>query len=175
MHAMMLPERRRLDIPIPLDFTSGRYDQDMFLRERAWRDQQQRLSTTYLYLMDAAVVAYATICMWSILLGTREKPAGVRYKTIAALLLAQLGVDQIWQGKGLGRMVVAAVIELATAVSAMVACRYVVLDARPELVEWYERQGFVVNKVEQRAREEAAAQRGATTIPVSMRFDLREV
>lgn len=172
---MMLPERRRLDISAPLDFTSGRHDQDMFLRERAWWDQQQRPSTTYLYHMDNSVAAYATVCMWSILLGTREKPAGVRYKTIAALLLAQLGVHEIWQGNGLGRMVVAAVIDLATAVSAMVACRYVVLDARPELVAWYERQGFVINKVEQRAREEAAARRGATTIPVSMRFDLREV
>jgi GNAT superfamily N-acetyltransferase len=175
MHAMMLPERRRLDLPLPIDFRSGRHDQDMFLRERAWLDQQQRLSTTYLYFVDASVAAYATICMWSILLGTREKPAGVRYRTIAALLLAQLGVDQTWQGKGLGRMVVAAVIELATAVSALVACRYVVLDARPELVGWYERQGFVINKVEQRAREEAAARRGGSSIPVSMRFDLREV
>jgi hypothetical protein len=66
-------------------------------------------------------------------------------------------------------------IELAIKLSARVGCRYVAVDARPELVPWYARHGFVINKVEQRAREEAAARRGASSIPVSMRFDLREI
>ncbi|HEY0023037.1 MAG TPA: hypothetical protein VGB24_09005 [Longimicrobium sp.] len=73
------------------------------------------------------------------------------------------------------RLDISVPLDFKSAVAAMVACRYVVLDARPELVGWYERQGFVINKVEQRAREEAAARRGASSIPVSMRFDLREV
>lgn len=165
----------KLQRPPGSDFDCEQPQQNTFLHERAWTDQNERLSTTYVYCVFDVLAAFGTWVMHSIILGTREKPAGVRYRSVGALKVAQLGVDAAYQNQGLGRIVVKDMIELAIRLSARVGCRYVAVDARPELVAWYERQGFVVNKVEQRAREEAAAHRGATTIPVSMRFDLREV
>jgi GNAT superfamily N-acetyltransferase len=149
--------------------------QNTFLYERAWVDQNERLSTTYVYFVFEVLAAFGTVCMHAIALGTREKPQTIPYRIVGALKLLQLGVDAAYQGQGLGLIVVTDMIELAIKLSARAGCRYVVLDARPELVSWYERQGFVINKVEQRTREEAAARRGTSTIPVSMRFDLRAV
>jgi hypothetical protein len=53
-------------------------------------------------------------------------------------------------------------------------CRYVILDAQPELVPWYEKQGFLINSATQRKRIEQwpASERDPATLNVSMRFDL---
>lgn len=166
---------RKLQAPPPPGFDCEQRMQNAFLHERAWVDQNERISTTYAYYVFEVLAAYGTVCMHSIVLGTREKPPTIPYRIVGALKLVQLGVDAAYQSQGLGQIVVTDMVELAIKLSARAGCRYVALDARPELVGWYERQGFVINKVEQRAREEAAAHRGASNIPVSMRFDLREV
>jgi hypothetical protein len=66
-------------------------------------------------------------------------------------------------------------VNLALELSQRVGCRYVTLDAQPDLVEWYQRLGFKINRVIQKQRIEAAGTRNPDEIPVSMRFDLREV
>jgi ribosomal protein S18 acetylase RimI-like enzyme len=92
------------------------------------------------------------------------------------LKLAQLGVDQRFQGLGLGREVIADVVALAREAALRVGCRYVSLDAHPDLVGWYERHGFVVNKLHQKERIAAASGNAdPTRLAVSMRFDLRAV
>jgi GNAT superfamily N-acetyltransferase len=165
---------RRLDGLPPLGFDCSRDAQTSFLYDRAWHDQQERLSTTYLYYVTGILAAYATVCMDALELGTRERLITIRYKMVSALKLAQLGVDRRFQGQGLGKLVVADVIALARDEAEKVGCRYVTLDAQPDLVRWYEGQGFKINKVMQKRRLDAAAARGPSEIPVSMRFDLRE-
>lgn len=113
--------------------------------------------------------------MDALVLGTREKPSALRYKNLAALKLAQLGVDHAFQHRGIGLTVVGDVIMLALDEAQRVGCRYVTLDAQPDLVGWYEGQGFEINRLIQNQRIAAAAGRSADEIPVSMRFDLREV
>lgn len=53
--------------------------------------------------------------------------------------------------------------------------RYVTVDAKPDLVAWYEGQGFVRNPAHQEERIQKAVtnRRDPDLIPVSMRFDLR--
>jgi GNAT superfamily N-acetyltransferase len=162
-----------LEEPPPGGFDCARESQNRFLYERAWPEQQDRHSTTYLYHVDGIMAAYASVCANSIVLGTREKPSSIRYKHIGVMKLAQLGVDHHFKGRGLGRFIVSDMIGLAREVSEYVACRYVALDAEPNLVDWYVAQGFRINRSEQRQRIEAAAgKRDAALVPVSMRFDL---
>src|SRR5687767_13399896 len=99
--------RRMLDAPPPAGFDCGRDAQNRFFYDWAWHDQQEGVSTTYLYYVQGILAAYATICMDSLELGSREKPKSIRHKEIAALKLAQLGVGRRFQGQGLGRMIVA--------------------------------------------------------------------
>jgi GNAT superfamily N-acetyltransferase len=159
----------------PPGFDCGRDTQTRFLYEYAWHDQRQRVSTTYLYQTAGTLAAYITVCMDAVPLGRRERPAAIRFQDIPALKLAQLGVHLSLQGRGYGAMAVAGVIAMAIALSRYAGCRYVILDAKPDLVEWYRGLGFEVNTLKQKQRIAAAAGRNPDEIPVSMRFDLREV
>jgi len=157
-------------------FDCGHDEQNRFLYERAWDDQKERVSTTYLYHVNGMLAGYATVCMDSLPLSTRERALRIRYREVAALKLAQLGVDLRFQGRGLGTLIVAYVVELARELSARVGCRYVTLDAHPEVAEWYEEAlGFKRNKLRQKLRlQEAAGKRDLSTVAISMRFDIRE-
>lgn len=157
----------------PPGFDCGRETQNRFLYECAWRDQQERVSSTWLYYAKGLFIAYATVCLDAIPLGTREKPRTIRYKYIGALKLAQLGVDRRFHGSGLGTEVVADILDGARQAPVRFTCRYVTVDAQPDLVGWYGRRGFVINKLLQKQRLEAVAgKRDPADLAVSMRFDL---
>lgn len=164
----------RLEGEPPSDFDCGREAQNRFLHSLAWADQQEWLSCTYLHFVRGICVAYATVCMDALLLGTREKPKSIPYRFVGALKLAQIGVDRRFQGRGIGREVIADVVYLARHAAARYGCRYISLDAHPDLVGWYEKHGFVINKVAQKQRVEAfAGKTDPSQLPVSMRLDLR--
>ena len=112
--------------------------------------------------------------MDSLPLGRGER-GSIPYRYVAALKLGQMGVDLRFQREGLGRFCVDFAATLAQEIRQRVACRYVSLDSRPELVAWYTRLGFVVNKTRQAERIEDAIRhrRDPEQIAVSMRFDLR--
>ncbi len=166
-------EGDRMEGPPPSGFDCAREAQNLFFYQQAWPDQEESISTTYLYYVQGIVAAYATVCMHAIVLGTREKPRSIRYKQIPAVHLAQMGVDRRFQGTGMGRRVVADVIRLARESSEFVGCRYLALDAVPDLLDWYAYWGFRINKMMQKQRLDAAAGRvDPAELPVSMRFDL---
>lgn len=167
-------EFRKLDGHPPLGFDCGRAEQNAFLYERAWVDQQESLSTTYLFLLEGVLTAYATVLMDSLPLSRSERGA-IPYRDVSALKLAQLGVSLDAQGRGIGTAVIGFATQLAEEVRERVACRYIALDAQPDLVKWYGRWGFVQNRLRQQERVEDALRykRDPAGIPVSMRLDLR--
>jgi GNAT superfamily N-acetyltransferase len=165
---------RTLDGPPPLGFDCGQDAQNRFLYDYAWPDQVERISATHLYYVRGLLAAYCTLCLDALELGTRERAKEIRFKRVGALKLAQLGVDVRFQGAGLGALVVSDVTNIARDQWKHAGCRFVTVDARPELVGWYERQGFRVNRVMQNQRvQETAGKRDPLDIPVSMRLDLR--
>jgi len=171
------PLVEKMEAPPPESFDCGRSDQNEFLHEHAWTDQQANVTTTYLVWHSGMIAGFTTVCMSGIALDRRERESTVRFQEVSALKLAQLGIDRSFQGGGLGRFAVDWTLELARVVAADVACRYVILDAQPDLVPWYERQGFVPNKLAQKRRIADALQHGRDPgrIAVSMRFDLRGI
>lgn len=162
--------------PPEAGFDCGREEQTRFFSQRAWTDQQAQLSVTHCYFLGGVLVAYATLCMDAIPLGKKERESDVRYPSVGAVKLAQLGVAVPFQGVGIGKLVVASVIKLARLQGQQVGCRYVTLDAQPDLVSWYESQGFHRNDLRQTERILDALTHGREPerIAVSMRFDLRE-
>jgi hypothetical protein len=164
----------KMEGPSVMRFDCGRPDQNAFFHEHAWSDQQTSLSTTYLVWQNGIVAGFATVCMNSVVLDPRERDPTVRFREVSALKLLQLGIDRSFQGGGLGRYAVRWTLGLGQIVGERVACRYVILDAQPDLVPWYERQGFVRNKLAQKRLIADALQHGRDPgrIAVSMRFDL---
>lgn len=166
----------RLDGHGPLSFDCGRDEQNEHLHVRAWEDQQQRLSTTYLLHHHGLIAAYATVCMDALPLTRKERGVTIRYQVVSALKLAQLAVDRRFQGSGHGTDAVGFVVRLAHRVGEQVGCRYVTVDAQTDVVEWYEAIGFARNELRQQHRvaEAILHRRDPSGIPVSMRLDLRE-
>lgn len=164
-----------LDGAPPDGFDCGVEDYNRFLYQRAWRDVKSGISVTHLLFVSGVPAAFVTMMMDRVVLGPREKPRGVSYRYVSALKLAQLAVDLRFARQGLGRFMVAYVIQYARALRGLVGCRLVTLDAEPELVAWYASMGFLRNQEEQRYREAFARERGQPldALPVSMRFDLR--
>jgi ribosomal protein S18 acetylase RimI-like enzyme len=112
-------------------------------------------------------------------LSPKEKLKGVSYELVPAVKIAQLAVARGFSGYGLGKFLVGYAVANARAVRAVigVGCRYLTLDSQPNLVGWYERMGFKRNIEEQRYRERLARERNRPleALPVSMRFDLRDL
>ena len=147
------------------------------LPDRALHDYGRGLSVTHMLYVKGIAAAYVTLMTDRIKLGTREKPKGVTYQFVPAVKIAQLAVATRFSGHGLGSFMVAYAVEHARTLREIVGCRYVTLDAQPHLIGWYEGMGFRRNIEEQRYRVQLAAERNrpAGDLPVSMRFDLRDV
>ena len=166
-----------LDGEPPVGFDCGREEQNVFLYERAWKDQRRRLSATRLFFIKGMFAAYATTLADAVDLGTREKDSDVPFTAVPALKIAQLAVEKRFAGCGLGRLLVGYVFDYAGRIGREVGCRYVTVDARPELESWYASLGFVRNKLMQKRKLERAKEAGrdASAVTVSMRFDLLEL
>src|SRR5215218_6722201 len=93
----------RLDRQPLFPFDCGRDDQNEFLHQWAWPDQNERLSTTYLLHVDGLVAGFMTVCMDSLPLSRRERGPAIRHRNVSSLKLAQLGVDRRFQGMDIGR------------------------------------------------------------------------
>lgn len=167
-------EIHTLEGPPPSRFDCGRREQNEFLHQHALADQEQLLSATHLFHLDGLPAAYATVCMDALALGRDERTPGIRFTQIGALKLAQLGVHTSFQARGLGTRVVGFTIELARQFANEGGCRFLTVDAKPDLAEWYDRRGFRTNRLnqEQRTKHALAHGRNPEGIPVSMRFDL---
>ncbi|HEX8695555.1 MAG TPA: hypothetical protein VF746_24290 [Longimicrobium sp.] len=90
-------EQQKLDGFPPFGFDCHRPEQNAFLYERAWPEQQDSLSTTYLFFRDGRLAAYATVLMDSLSLSRSER-GSIPYRYVSALKLGQMGVDSRFQG-----------------------------------------------------------------------------
>lgn len=167
----------QLDGEPPSDFDCGREEQTEFLYALARRYHEADLGKTYLVFVKGVLAAFFTLANDALTLGSRERGRDIPHPSVPALKLGQLAVDRRFQGSGLGRALVGFCVEFARRTGTTVGCRYLTLDAQPDLVRWYEEQGFVRNKLVQNERERRAAESGDPArqagVKVSMRLDLR--
>lgn len=166
---------RKLDGPPEPGFDCGHADQNSSLYQHAWTDQQESVSTTYKYYLNGVFAAFATVSMDGLPLSFRERGPRLRYETLGATKLGQLGVDLRFQGRGLGEAIVADIIGLARETGRNIGCRFVAVDARPGLDGWYEKLAFKPNRLLQQRRIEQALEkrRDVQGLATSMRYDLR--
>lgn len=169
------PEIFPLESAPPYDFRCRRDEQNAFLHARAWPEQQDGFSVTYLAHLHGVAVGFMTVAMDSIPLQTREKPrSDIKFVEFPAVKIVQLAVHERWEGRGIGRAIVALGAALALRLSHQIGCRYLTVDAKPDVVDWYRSQEFKVNNEVRKERERRAQARNTSVdqLPVSMRLDL---
>lgn len=159
----------------PYDFRCNRDEQNVFLHARAHSDQRDGFSVTYLAYYKGVTAGYMTLAMDAVPLQTKEKPrSDIRIVKFPAVKLAQLAVDHRWEGRGLGKQLVALAAAIALRLRLQVGCRYLTVDSKADLSGWYESQEFKVNKIARKEQEQRAAHSGVEveSLPISMRLDL---
>lgn len=127
-------------------FDSGEPVLDDWLRRRAWANQVLAASRTYVVcpVGSARVAGYFALSMGQIL--AQEVPGAMRRsmpRAIPAVVLARLAIDRPFQGKGLGRAMLADVVLRAQVASMEVLARLVIVHAiSPAAEAFYVHHGF---------------------------------
>jgi GNAT superfamily N-acetyltransferase len=133
-------------------FDSGEPALDGWLRHRAWDNLQATASRTYVICPagSAQVVGYFALSMGQIL--AQEATGSMRRnmpKHIPAILLGRLAIDRAWQGKGLGRALLADAVRRSLRASSEVSARLVIVHAISPAAEGFSlHHGFTRPPVE---------------------------
>lgn len=134
------------------DFDSGEPVLDDWLRHRAMDNLCAAASRTYVIcpVGTPKVAGYFALSMGQIL--AHEVIGSMRRnmpKAIPAVVLGRLAIDRQWQSKGLGRAMLADVIDRALRASAEVSARLVIVHAiSPAAAAFYLHHGFTRLPVE---------------------------
>lgn len=129
-------------------FDCGDEDVTRFLREKAMQDHERDLSRT-MVLIDVEespkrIIGYHTLIMTQVKQEEIPNDRPRITRGIPVILLGQLGIDNKYQGQGLGDILLMDVQARTDEVSRKVGIRVLMLDARNErLAGWYGKHDFI--------------------------------
>ncbi|MBI2656275.1 GNAT family N-acetyltransferase [Candidatus Woesearchaeota archaeon] len=139
------------------DFKSYEKELVNFLVEDALNNQKQKLSVTFLWFYEKNLVGYLTLLNDKINLEGnlkeffREKD--IHYKSLPALKIGRLCVNDDFLRKGIGRLMVLFAIQQANEISENKSgCRFITLDAKRnekrelDSIHFYKKLGFKMLK-----------------------------
>lgn len=138
-------------LPLLQGFRSHEQDLVDFLVEDALDNQNQRLSLTFLWFYQNELVSYITLLNDRINLDGELKTAfqkkEILYRSLPALKIGRLCVDDRFLHRGIGTLMIDFSIEIANhIIEKYSGCRFIVLDAkkngRDNPVLFYEKQRF---------------------------------
>ena len=127
------------------EFRSGNIDLDRFFQRYAGQNQfRHHIGTTYVAIQRDRIIGFVTVSSGEI---TAEKLANSLRRRLPAyplpiLRIARLAVDERFQGHGIGRLLLRAMLEIALEIRDRVGCAGVVVDAKPDAVTFYSSLGF---------------------------------
>ena len=131
------------------NFDCGDAPLNNYLNKYAWVNQEKSsIGVTYVAVEEAAprgVLGYFTIAMSSV---PREAfpqryVRGLPNYDLPLILLARLGVDLRFAGKGIGHALISEAFRISLRVAGEVGCRCVITDAYRDRMSWYARYGFI--------------------------------
>jgi GNAT superfamily N-acetyltransferase len=126
-------------------FDSGQPELDGWLRDHAAGAEARRVARTFVWCSDDdVIVGYYALAGHRLVREDLPRSVGRGSPTeIAAVQLARLALDQELQGQGLGGALLADALGRVVAATALVAARFVVVDALDDAAaSFYEHHGF---------------------------------
>jgi GNAT superfamily N-acetyltransferase len=127
-------------------FQSGDPELDRFFHKFAGQNQfKHYVGTTYVAVDGRQILGFATVAPGHVEI--EGMPASMRRKLprypLPVLRLARLAVDASARGQGLGSQILRFVLGLGVRMANDYGCVGVVVDAKPDAVEFYTGYGFV--------------------------------
>lgn len=139
---------RRLE---PLDdrsgFHSGNVDLDRFFQRYAGQNQfRHHIGTTYVAVQGNRITGFVTVSSGEMVADNLSTALrrGLPSYPLPILRIARLAVDECYQGHGIGRLLLRAMLELALEMRDRAGCIGVVVDAKPAAVVFYSTLGFKI-------------------------------
>ncbi len=133
-------------------FSSGEPVLDDWLRQRAWSNQQTAASRTYVICPAGTkiIAGYAALSMGQ---SRVQVTGGSMFRNmprhIPAVILGRLAIHQDWQGKGVGRALLADAVDRAVRASREISARLIIVHAiSPQAEAFYLHHGFTRLPVE---------------------------
>lgn len=126
-------------------FRSGNIDLDRYFQRYAGQNQfRHHIGTTYVAVQGAQIVGFVTVSSGEMVAEKLAKSLRRRLPAypLPILRLARLAVDERFQGHGIGRLLLRAMLGLALEMRERVGCIGVVVDAKPDAVTFYSSLGF---------------------------------
>jgi GNAT superfamily N-acetyltransferase len=126
-------------------FRSGNIDLDRFFQRYAGQNQfRHHIGATYVAVRGDHISGFVTVSSGELVAEKLAKNLRRRLPAypLPILRLARLAVDERFQGHGIGRLLLRAVLELALVMRDRVGCIGVVVDAKPDAVAFYPTLGF---------------------------------
>ncbi|MFQ6073434.1 MAG: GNAT family N-acetyltransferase [Methanosarcinales archaeon] len=136
-------------------FNSSSEDLNDFLKKDAWIYQKNLMGKTFLCKYKENIVAYITLLTDSIKvkeIQNEDKEEKVHISYYPAVKIGRLAVDQRFEHQGIGTFLLKTAIGNAIELSKYAACRFVILDAKRESIEFYKKQYFKLIKKHEKKR-----------------------
>ncbi len=127
------------------EFRSGNIDLDRFFQRYAGQNQfRHHIGTTYVAVQGDRIVGFVTVSSGEMVAEKMAKNLRRRLPSypLPILRLARLAVDERYQGHGIGRLLLRAMLELALDMRDRVGCIGVVVDAKADAIAFYSSLGF---------------------------------
>ncbi len=127
------------------DFVSGDPDLDRFFQKYAAQNQfRHHVGTTYVAVIDGRIVGFATLSAASIHVDDIPEKLADGFRTIRSPCSALRGLRSINAvgSRELGGSFCGAVLLLAHEMADRIGCIGVLVDAKPDAVEYYRQYGF---------------------------------
>lgn len=126
-------------------FRSANPDLDRFFVRYAGQNQfRHHVGVTYVAVEEGVILGFATVCPSQIEIEALPENARRRLPRypLPVLRLARLAVSERSQGRGVGAVLLHTVFALAHEMARTVGCTGVVVDAKADVVGYYQRLGF---------------------------------
>lgn len=152
-------------------FQSGTPELDRFLRQFAGQNQfKHHIGVTYVAVDNRRILGYVTIAAGHIEMDELPASEGKRLPRypLPVVRLARLAVDETARGQHIGEKLLRFVITLAVRLADDYGCIGVVVDAKPDAIDFYSKYGFIT-------ADAVEGQSDARPQPVMMFLSLREI
>jgi GNAT superfamily N-acetyltransferase len=126
-------------------FRSGNIDLDRFFQRYAGQNQfRHHVGTTYVAVQGDHITGFVTVSSGEMVAEklTKSLRKHLPAYPLPILRLARLAVDERFQGHGIGRLLLRAMLGLALEMRDRVGCIGIVVDAKPDAVDFYSTLGF---------------------------------
>ena len=127
-------------------FRSGDPDLDRFFLRYAGQNQfRHHIGTTYVAIVGTQITGFVTVSPGEVMADTIQESIRARLPRypLPIIRLSRLAVEERYQGQGIGSALLRFVHSLAIELRDRLGCTGVVVDAKPDAVDFYRKLGFI--------------------------------